>query len=131
MSFRKIVLSMLVLWLGAMGIACGVMCLICLLVYLLWQGLGVSSVVLALLCLFCLVVAVMLSGRAAAHREPVRVANVGVRSVKSWLSSLAGTTRTAADKASVLPGLDERSEWPEKLDPQREWSMRNGGEQRR
>jgi len=90
MSFRRIVLGMLVLWFSIMGVVCGVLGLLCLVLYVLWQGLGVSSVVLVVLCLFCLGLAVMLSGWSAANRER-RDFTPKLRSVKSWWRSLVGS----------------------------------------
>ena len=90
MSLKRIVLSLLVLWLGLMGIACGVLCLLCLIALLFWQGLGVGTAVLALLCLSCLGLAVMLSGRAA-KRESKRLGGAGLRSLKTWWPSQSPT----------------------------------------
>ena len=63
MTLRKLLVTLLVLWLGLVGIVCGFLCLACLLLVLLWQGLGISTLILALACLLCLTLAVALAGR--------------------------------------------------------------------
>jgi hypothetical protein len=89
MSIKRIILSSLALCLSIAGIACGLLCLLCLIALLLWQGLGFSTAGLALLCLSCLGLAVMLSSRAA-KRESKRLGGAGLRSRKSWLPSRWG-----------------------------------------
>jgi hypothetical protein len=54
MSFRKVVLGMLIVWLCLMGVASGFLCLLALLVLLVSQGLGISTTVLAIICVVCL-----------------------------------------------------------------------------
>jgi hypothetical protein len=82
MSLRKIILNLLALCLGIIGVVCGLLCLVCLIALLFWQGLGVGTVVFALLSLFCLGLAVMLSGRAA-KRKSKRLGDV-LRSLNTW-----------------------------------------------
>jgi len=65
MSLRKLLVTILVLWLGLLGIVCGFLCLACLILVLFWQGLGVSTSILALTCLLCLGLAFVLAGRVA------------------------------------------------------------------
>jgi hypothetical protein len=124
MSLRRIVLGLLVIWLGVMGIACGLLCLICLILYVLWQGLGISSIVLALLCLFCLGLAVMLSGRAAAATgKPGGFSAAWLRSLKDWRQSPAGNS-------GVQPGLREANDWEQEFSRYRESSLKSQDGQR-
>jgi hypothetical protein len=90
MSLRRIIYSLLAVCLSLVGLACGLLCLICLIAYVLLHGLGLGSAVLALLCLSCLGLAVMLSGRAA-KRESSRLGDAGLRSVKSLWPFRSGT----------------------------------------
>ena len=70
---RNLVLGVLVLWLSFMGIICGILCLLCLLLLLFWQGLSISTIVLAMLCLFCLGLATILARNSLTTRnEQVR-----------------------------------------------------------
>ena len=55
MSFRRILLSLLTLWVGLMGVAFGTLFLICLSLYLLWYGLSASIIVFGALCLACII----------------------------------------------------------------------------
>jgi len=136
MSLKRIVLSLLVLWFGLMGIACGVVCLLCLIALLLWQGLGVGTAVLALVCLSCLGLAVMLSGRAA-KRESERLGGAGPRSLKTWWPSrsrtVSGGVRSphrdsldglVAPPASVGDSSPDRAaeHWAGDLQPYDKWS---------
>ena len=89
MSLRRIIINLLVVCLSLIGIACGLLCLLCLIAYVLLHGLGAGSAVLALLCLSCLGLAVMLSGRAA-KRESKRLGGARLRSLKSWWPSRGG-----------------------------------------
>lgn len=57
MSFKKIVIGLLTLWLGLMGIAFGMLFLVCVILYLFWQGLSVSVIAFGLLCMSFLVLA--------------------------------------------------------------------------
>lgn len=135
MSLKRIVLSLLVLWLGLMGIACGVLCLLCLIALLFWQGLGVGTAVLALLCLSCLGLAVMLSGRAA-KRESKRLGGAGLPSLKTWWRTgstsdvprglVAETSRgrypeRQPGSATAPSPVREAENWPEDLRPYGEW----------
>jgi hypothetical protein len=72
MSLRKLLMTILVLWLGLVGIVCGFLCLACLILVLFWQGLGVSTSVLALTCLLCLGLAFVLTGRVAITERGAR-----------------------------------------------------------
>jgi hypothetical protein len=63
MTLRKLLVTLLVLWLGLVGVVCGFLSLACLLLVLFWQGLGISTLILALACLFCLGLALLLAGR--------------------------------------------------------------------
>ncbi len=63
MSLRKAILALLVVWFGVIGMLAGLVCLLCLTLVLLWQGLGVTTFVLAFVCLACLSLAVVLAGR--------------------------------------------------------------------
>lgn len=122
MSLRKLVLGMLVLWLGLMGIVSGFLCLLCLILVVLWQGLGVSTMILALVCLFCLGLAVILAGRAAtvAHRPPGKQHNWGL--AKRWWRSLTGT-------ANVAPTIEQADKtWREEVRGYAKWSPEAGDE---
>ena len=142
MSLRKIILNLLALCLGTVGIVCGLLCLVCLIALLFWQGLGVGTVVLALLSLFCLLLAVMLSGRAA-KRESKLLGGAGLRSLNTWrrpggsgaAPALYGeydrgtyhlktggtgtlpSLREADNRLGDLPSQGKRSELPELVDP--------------
>lgn len=51
---RKVLLAMVVLWLGLMGVLTGLLCLFCMILLIFWQGLGVGTVLLAFVSLICL-----------------------------------------------------------------------------
>src|SRR5882724_7844004 len=89
MSLRRIIFSLLVVCLSLIGLACGLLCLVCLVAYVLLHGLGVGSAFLALLCLSCLGLAVMLSGRAPT-RESKRLGGAGRHTLKTWRPSRRG-----------------------------------------
>jgi hypothetical protein len=142
MSLRKIILNLLALCLGIVGVVCGLLCLVCLIALLFWQGLGVGTVVLALLSLFCLGLAVMLSGRAA-KRKSKRLGGDALRSLNTWRRpggsgaapalyreydrgtyhlKTGGTgtlpsLREADNRLGDLPPQGKRSELPELVDP--------------
>lgn len=129
MSLKRIILSLLALCLGAAGIACGLLCLVCLIALLFWQGLGVGTAVLALLCLFCVGLAVMLSGRSTTRRESKRLGGDGPRSLNTWQrpgssgvpgALLAKPSRTRylesqPGSATVPSPVREAEDWPEDL----------------
>jgi hypothetical protein len=134
MSLRRIIISLLVVCLSLIGLACGLLCLLCLIGYVLLHGLGVGSAVLALLCLSCLGLAVMLSGRAVNY-ESKRLGGARLRSLKTrWRSRNAGvapalsaeTDRGAyhlkPGSAGAPPPIREAENWPEDLRPYGEWS---------
>jgi hypothetical protein len=129
MSLRKIILNLLALCLGIVGIACGLLCLVCLIALLFWKGLGVGTVVLALLCLSCLGLAVILSGQVA-KRESKRLRGSGPRSLKTWWRLRSGGAAPALypdynrsayyqkpGGTGALPPLREAGNWPEDLRP--------------
>jgi len=139
MSLRRIIFSVMAVCLGVVGVACGLLCLVCLIIFLFWQGLGVGTVVLALLCLFCVGLAVILSGRGTTRREAKRPVGSGSRSLKAWWRSCrkdsasalypahqrgasylklgaAGTPPPVPEEAKWPEDLTERSPWPEPLD---------------
>jgi hypothetical protein len=66
MSFRKIIFGLLTLWLGLMGLAFGVLFVICLSLYLLWHGLSTSIIVFGGLFLACIILAQVALRRVAA-----------------------------------------------------------------
>jgi hypothetical protein len=134
MSLRKIILNLLTLCLGIVGIVCGLLCLVCLIALLFWQGLGVGTVVLALLCLFCLGLAVMLSGRAA-KRESKVLGGDGLRSLNTrrrpggsgaapawYRESDRGTYQLKSGGTGTLPSLREADNRLGDLPPQGKWS---------
>lgn len=69
MSFRRILIGLLTLWLGLMGIAFGMLFLLCVSLYLIWQGLSISVIVFGLLCLSCFVLAGMVLWRSASKEK--------------------------------------------------------------
>ena len=131
MSLKRIILSFLALCLGVAGIACGLLCLVCLIALLFWQGLGVGTAVLALLCLFCVMLAVILSGRSATRRESKRLGGGGLRSLNTWWRTgspgapgalLAKPSRTRYPESqpgspTAPPPVREAENWPEDLRP--------------
>jgi hypothetical protein len=68
MTLRNVIVTMLVLWLGMVGIVCGFLCLACLILVLFWQGVGPSTVILALTSLSCLGLAFIFAGRVVTAR---------------------------------------------------------------
>lgn len=70
MSFRRILMSLLTVWLGLMGIAFGMLFLLCVCLFLFWQGLSVSVFVFGLLCMACLVLAGMILQRSRPPEKP-------------------------------------------------------------
>jgi hypothetical protein len=70
MSFRRILIGLLTVWLGLMGIAFGMLFLLCVSLYLIWQGLSVSVIVFGLLCLSCFVLAGIVLWRGASKEKP-------------------------------------------------------------
>ncbi len=130
MSLRRIIFSLLVVCLSLIGLACGLLCVLCLVAYVLLRGLGIGSAVLALLCLSCLGLAVMLSGRAA-KRESKRLGSAGPRFLKTWWPFRSAGVGQPTGSASIPPALAEGSvptkfreaeHWPEELRPYGEWS---------
>ena len=122
MSLRKLVLGMLVLWLGLMGIVSGFLCLFCLILVVLWQGLGVSTTILALVCLFCLGLAVILAGRAAtvAHR-PAGKRHKWELARRWWQSLTSG--------ANLVPTVEQADKaWQEEVRGYGKWSPQAGDE---
>lgn len=109
MSLRRIILSLLVFCLSLIGLACGLLCLLCLIGYVLLHGLGVGSAVLALLCLSCLGLAVILSGQVS-KRESKQLSGLGQRSLKTWWRSRTGT---GAGVASALVAKPSRTRYLE------------------
>lgn len=69
MSFRRILIGLLTLWLGVMGIAFGTLFLLCMSLYLLWQGLSASVIIFGLLCLSCFVLAGIVLSRSASKER--------------------------------------------------------------
>lgn len=55
MSFRRIMLGLLTLWVVLMGVVFGTLFLICLSLYSLWYGLSTSIIVFGALCLACII----------------------------------------------------------------------------
>lgn len=51
MSFRRIMLSMLTIWLALMGITFGALFILCVCLYLFWYGLSLSVIIFGLLSL--------------------------------------------------------------------------------
>ena len=116
MSLQRIILSMVVIWLGIMGIACGILCLVCLMLYVLWHGLAISSVALAFICLLCLSVAVMLSSRAANRHEPNGVRG-GVQFLRTyWRSVFRGNDMPIDRSAATLSTRATTAKSLEKLE---------------
>jgi hypothetical protein len=68
MTLRNVLVTMLVFWLGLVGMVCGFLCLACLVLVVFWQGLGVGTLILALVCLLCLGLAFVLAGGSATTR---------------------------------------------------------------
>jgi hypothetical protein len=115
MSLRKLVLGILVLWLGLMGIVSGFLCLFCLILVVLWQGLEVSTLILALVCLFCLCLAVILAGRAASiARRPSGKRRRWALGKRVW-QSLAGG-------GDVVPTFERADKWQEAVRGYDKWS---------
>jgi hypothetical protein len=69
MSFRRILIGLLTLWLGLMGIAFGMLFLLCVSLFLFWQGLSVSVIAFGLLCLSCFVLAGMVLWRSGSKQR--------------------------------------------------------------
>ncbi len=69
MSFRRILIGLLTLWLGLMGIAFGTLFLLCVSLFLLWQGLSASVIVFGLLCLSCFILAGIVLWRSASKER--------------------------------------------------------------
>jgi hypothetical protein len=70
MSFRKIMIGLLTLWLGLMGIAFGLLFLLCVSLFLLWQGLSVSVIAFGLLCVSCFILGGIVLRRSASKQRP-------------------------------------------------------------
>jgi hypothetical protein len=117
MSLRRVLVTLLVLWLGLVGIVRGFLCLACLLLVLFWQGLGVSTLILALACLFCLGVALVLAGRLADEGP----ANCQAR--QDSLLSRFWRTLNPFDRSSKKGQLDE--EWQRENSELEEWLRRS------
>jgi hypothetical protein len=70
MSFRRILIGLLTLWLGLMGLAFGMLFLLCVSLFLFWQGLSVSVIAFGLLCLSCFILAGIVLWRSASKERP-------------------------------------------------------------
>lgn len=125
MSLRKLVLNLLVVCLSLIGLGCGFVCVVCLLAYMFWHGLGPGSAALAVLCLSCLGLAAMLSGQAA-KGESKRLRGTGLRSLKTrWRARGAGSQpapyvdreaaayRMSSDGLSATQPVESNQDWPE------------------
>jgi hypothetical protein len=70
MSFRRIMMGLLTLWLGLMGIVFGMLFVLCVSLFILWQGLSVGVVVCGLLCVSCFTLAGIVLRRGASKERP-------------------------------------------------------------
>lgn len=70
MSFRRIMMGLLTLWLGLMGIVFGTLFVLCVSLFILWQGLSVGVVVCGLLCVGCFALAGIVLRRGASKERP-------------------------------------------------------------
>lgn len=104
MSLRKLMFNLLALCLSLAGLACGLLCLLGLIVYLFSRGLGLGSAALALLCLSCLGLAVKLLSRAA-KRESKQLDSAGQHSLKTWWP-LRKSTGSGSGPSPYRDGLD-------------------------
>jgi membrane protein implicated in regulation of membrane protease activity len=67
MWFRKIIFGILTLLLGLAALAFGLLCIVCLSLFLLWQGLSASVIMFAGLSAVCVVLAYKALKRAIAR----------------------------------------------------------------
>jgi hypothetical protein len=104
MKLRNVLVTMMVLWLGVIGIICGFLCLTCLVVLLFWQGIGVSTIVLALTCLCCLGLAFLLTDRVMAVSPRARQVKQPSLRRRLW-RSLSGSASTATQN------FDDQENW--------------------
>ena len=70
MSFRRIIMGLLTLWLGLMGIVFGTLFVRCVSLLILWQGLSVGVIVCGLLCAGCFALAGIVLRRGASKERP-------------------------------------------------------------
>jgi hypothetical protein len=115
MSLRKLLVTMLVLWLGLVGILCGLLCFACLILVLFWQGLGVSTLILALTCLSCLGLAFVLAGRVAIAEPSARPTSHG---------SLLGRIWKSLNRSDLPPTAERRlydSDWQRQASDFEDW----------
>jgi membrane protein implicated in regulation of membrane protease activity len=117
MTLKRLLVTLLVLWLGLIGIVCGFLCLACLLLVLFWQGLGVSTLILALACLTCLGLALLLAGRKSYEGLGDRQAR------QDSLMGRVGKALNPFDRSSKKGQLDE--EWQKENSELEDWLRRS------
>jgi len=57
MLFRKIIFGLLTLWLGLAALAFGLLFIVCLMLFVLWQGLSASVIMFGALSAICVILA--------------------------------------------------------------------------
>ena len=116
---RNILLTGLVIWLGLMGVVCGCLFLLCLLLLIFWQGLGISTVVLGVSCIALVVLALMLTTGTGGSRLAVGRKRCSLR---EWIrQKLYGVP---------LVHAEEIGEWPADETGYDEWVRRASEHQR-